>query len=281
MEMFDYHTHIGQFYNAYYEPHTVIEVMSECGTSGCLFSSTTSCLAWNSEAEKKTIVSHIRDEVNEALETAERLGFNARALCWIIPQWYFDGESVAAMANECCYSGFKIHTRSHNWDLQDIRICKLMDEICEYAVKQARITTMIGSSANTSRNKLTFPILIHCGEDDFENPRKFENWFAKFPEAQFVLAHSRPCGDTLAMLQKYKNVFCDTAFATTETVATICNAGFSDRILFGTDFPITHYWETRNSSGKTADKKTLAENYRQLATRRLERRLAKVFAPKK
>lgn len=51
---FDHHTYIGQFYNAYYEPYTVIEAMSECGASGCWFSSTVSCLAWNNETDAAT-----------------------------------------------------------------------------------------------------------------------------------------------------------------------------------------------------------------------------------
>lgn len=251
--IFDHHTHIGQFYDTYYEPHTVMEVMSECGVAGCLFSSTTSCLAWKTEVEKKIIVSHIRDEVNEALETAARLNFDARALCWIIPQRYFDGESVAAMVTECSYNGFKIHPRMHDWNLQDERVCSLIDDICEYTANQVSSSYSTNQTAcETSQSTdLLFPILIHCGDDEFEKPIKFERWFEDFPQVQFVLAHSRPLSDTLDMLQKYTNVFCDTAFVSSETVATIRDAGFKERTLFGTDFPITHYWSTHKISEQT------------------------------
>jgi len=44
------------------------------------------------------------------------------------------------------------------------------------------------------------------------------------------------------MMGKYKNVFCDTSFAPSDRIDQVKNAGFGARIIFGTDFPITHFY---------------------------------------
>ena len=38
------------------------------------------------------------------------------------------------------------------------------------------------------------------------------------------------------------NVFVDTAFLSIPNISKLCEIGLSDRILFGTDFPITNYF---------------------------------------
>lgn len=41
----------------------------------------------------------------------------------------------------------------------------------------------------------------------------------------------------------------------------ICDAGFRDRMFFGTDFPVTHWHEHRGEENITADGKSLTESY--------------------
>ena len=55
------------------------------------------------------------------------------------------------------------------------------------------------------------------------------------------LAHCRPAAETLALLQAYPNTVCDTAMANTEAVSRITAAGFGERIVYGSDFPIPHW----------------------------------------
>lgn len=62
-----------------------------------------------------------------------------------------------------------------------------------------------------------------------------------YPASLVQLAHSRPLFDTLHMLQTYPNTACDSAMVSKESIERIQNAGFADRIRYGTDFPITHY----------------------------------------
>lgn len=80
---FDYHIHIGQFFEDYYYPHKVMELLSLNGLKGCWFSSTTSCMSWSNGTEKTYLRNHIRDEVKEALETAKKLNFDAKAFYWV------------------------------------------------------------------------------------------------------------------------------------------------------------------------------------------------------
>ncbi len=40
----------------------------------------------------------------------------------------------------------------------------------------------------------------------------------------------------------FQNVWADTAFVPIENVVKLCNEGFSDRILWGTDYPIPRYF---------------------------------------
>ena len=84
-------------------------------------------------------------------------------------------------------------------------------------------------------------LLIHCGYDDFENPKLFEAYIAKYQNAKVQLAHCKPAEDTIYMLQKYPNTVCDTAFVSEDVIEQIIKAGFKNRILYGTDFPISHW----------------------------------------
>ena len=99
--------------------------------------------------------------------------------------------------------------------------------------------------------RTAFPVLIHCGPDGFERPSLFEMYIAEHPRVTVQLAHSRPVSDTLRMLRKYPNTVCDTAFTPAADVAAIRASGFVDRMLHGTDFPITHYRKMRPKSDPT------------------------------
>jgi predicted TIM-barrel fold metal-dependent hydrolase len=68
------------------------------------------------------------------------------------------------------------------------------------------------------------------------------NFFGEYKKAKIILAHCRPANETIAMMKKYPNVIGDTAFAPKERIDEIRDAGFIERVIFGTDFPITHYF---------------------------------------
>jgi hypothetical protein len=58
----------------------------------------------------------------------------------------------------------------------------------------------------------------------------------------FILAHGRPIGQTVEMMKKYPNVWCDTAFMPTENIVRLCMENLSERVLWGSDYPIPQYY---------------------------------------
>lgn len=240
--LFDSHIHIGQFKEIYYYPWKVIQVLDKYGVKGAYVSSTTSCIDWDDQFEKKYILNHIGEEFDEFTYFAEKLNFDARPLCWIIPRRFLEGDSIEQIMNESHYAGFKIHPRAHRWDVKNDKICMLMDEICEYA------------------DLHNLPVWIHTGLCDFESPLKFEKWYKTYPNVVFVMAHCKAECQVLELFKKYDNVYGDVAFFPVSSMGKFIYHGYGNRLLFGTDFPIT----TSFDNLKYIDDKLLYENYNQI-----------------
>ena len=166
------------------------------------------------------LISHVHDEILEALETAKELNFNAKPLYWIIPKRHKEGEFVSSVMESLPYVGFKIHPRAHNWDIEDSFTSELFTETCNYAATKV------------------LPIIIHTGESPEDNPNKFIKWFEMFPTVQFVLAHCRPIDTVIHILHRYNNIYGDSSFVPEEYLIKLQDAGLSDRILYGTDYPV-------------------------------------------
>ncbi len=101
--------------------------------------------------------------------------------------------------------------------------------------------------------------MIHTGVDEVDSPARFETYFAHHPSATFVLAHCRDADEIIRLFGAYDNLLGDVAFCPAENYNAICRAGFSERMLWGTDFPVTH-WTERKNDEISAD--ILAENYK-------------------
>ena len=230
--MTDYHVHIGQYHAVYYYADRVFSALKVAGVDEAWFSSTTSCLY----CEERALYEGVRGEVQDALKAAAEIGIKAHPLYWVVPAVHFaKAVTIKQAMAETAYGGFKIHPSAQKWDLQDARTMALAEEIFSYA------------EAHEKR------ILIHCGDDEFEKPALFEPLIACHPRVTVQLAHCRPLKETLEMLKKYPNTVCDSAFASEETLLAIREAGFADRIRFGKDFPITHYFSERPDHDPTTD----------------------------
>lgn len=235
----DYHVHIGQYCKAYYYADRVFSALKAFGTDELWFSSTTSCIyckesaaacvdpaVYKAAPSAFDLYTGIRSEIRDALSAAKELGIRAHALYWVVPDIHFAkaaGITVARVMEETPYEGFKIHPRAQNWDIQDARTAALAEAVFAYA------------------ERYTQRILIHCGDDPCESPLLFEPFIQKHPGVTVQLAHCRPAAETLALLQAYPNTVCDTAMASTEAVSRITAAGFRGRIVYGSDFPISHW----------------------------------------
>lgn len=251
--MTDWHVHTGQWHEIYYEPRDVIRSLKASGTDEIYFSTTTSgryckesiAVQGNTDLQKslptaRELYEFIREEIGTALDEAKKVGLKAHPLYWVIPEVHgVKNQSKAATIKEAMsdlpYEGFKIHPRGNPWNLEDDETWRLTEEVFSYAEEHSLF------------------ILIHAGPDDFELPSKFESFIARHPKVLVQLAHCRPLKDTLYMLRTYPNVVCDTAFVDDETKKKIEEAGFADRIRFGTDFPITHYFFVKPKTNPTEE----------------------------
>ena len=247
--MTDWHVHIGQWHEIYYDPAAVVRALASSGTDEFWFSSTSSCRyckesaavqdkrdLWESLPTARELYECIKGEVENALVAAKDCGVRAHPLYWVIPEVHFSSDAGITVENamsEISYEGFKLHPRGNPWDLDNPQTLSLAHEVFSYA------------------QKCDFPILIHAGPDPFELPSLFTPLIVAYPSVTVQLAHCRPLDETLAMLERHPNVVCDTAFADEKTVRKIHAAGFGKRIRHGTDFPITHYRAVRPNHDPT------------------------------
>ncbi|MCR5045797.1 MAG: amidohydrolase family protein [Treponema sp.] len=236
--MIDWHVHTGQWHEIYCEPEFVVKVLKATGTEEFWFSSTTSgrlCkesvkVKDDIEAQKtlptaRELYEFIRAEISTALDVANKIGAKAHPLYWVVPEVHFsDVANVESAMNDLPYEGFKLHPRANVWDLSDKKTAALAEEVFSYAEKKDKM------------------ILIHCGPDPFELPTLFEDYIKRYPKVTVQLAHCRPLEDTLYMLKTYPNTVCDTAFVSAEDQKRLRDEGFTSRIRYGTDFPITYYF---------------------------------------
>ena len=253
--MTDWHVHIGQWHEVYYDPVAVVRALKAAGTEQFWFSSTSSCrycrespavrgnpALMESLPTARELYGFVKSEMNSALSAAKDCGARARPLYWVIPEVHFSSEAgvtVRRAMEELPYEGFKLHPRGNVWNLGDPWTLDLAHEVFSFAEKRG------------------LHILIHTGEDAFERPSLFEPLIKAYPRVTVQLAHCRPLEETLAMLKKYPNVICDTAFVDMETQDKVRAAGFGERIRFGSDFPITHYFACHPDHDPTEEELTV------------------------
>jgi predicted TIM-barrel fold metal-dependent hydrolase len=215
--MVDSHIHIGQFKNVYYDPLEITDIVISSGMEGLAFSSTTSC---------KDNVSYreIEKEIARFLSQTPYTPETVRPFFWYIPDYISGGIGIENACNVIPYKGIKIHPYAQHWDFENSAHIGALHSLFDYA----------------SRGKL--PVLIHTGHSGVDSADRFESFFAEYTNTQFILAHSRPLETAVKMLKRYANVFCDTAFVPESCIQKIGKSGLKDKIIFGSDFPITHYY---------------------------------------
>jgi predicted TIM-barrel fold metal-dependent hydrolase len=220
--MLDAHVHIGQFQEEYYCFDKIFDIIFNSGVvDSIVYSSTSSCIC-------DVKYDLIRNEISEALKKYPV--DVAMPLFWVVPDYINQGITVETAMSELDYSGFKLHPYGNMWDFEnDTKQYKMLHEVFDYA------------------DKRRMRVLIHTGESGVDRPNRFERFFGEYKNANIVLAHCRPAGEMIKVMQRYPNVSGDTAFANKERIGDVKNAGFGERLILGTDFPITHYFYGRGS----------------------------------
>lgn len=214
-DLVDNHFHVGQFRDVYYKPVEIFDIIIELGVKGGMYSSTTS-------VQEGICYRKVEKEIAALVLRYSPAQFIP--LLWYIPSYIDEGLTPDTVFKHIPYGGIKLHPRGHRWHLRKKKHLNCLHNLFGYAHDHA------------------LPVIIHTGVDPFEQPNFFETFYATYYNAKIILAHCRPVVDTLELFRRYSNVYGDTAFLPEEDYRLICKSGYADRMLFGTDFPITHYY---------------------------------------
>lgn len=220
---FDHHVHIGQYVDTYYNAKDVFSALKANNMMSCFFVSTTSCkpLGIDNTQEAIDLYKKTTVEIKEALVEAKKINFNAVPLYWVVPLIIKAGITLEEAFSDIQYKGLVIHPRAHNWDPYDKERSAYLDNVFEFAL----------------RSKVD--VYIHTGDSKDDEPILYEKWYKNFPKVNVHLAHCKKLDQILELFSKYNNLYGDTAYCPKENIKAIEKKGFSSRMYFGTDFPIT------------------------------------------
>jgi len=234
--MTDNHIHFGQFKDVYYDPFEITDTVFSLGITGMSFSTTSSC-------KEGVLYTEIENEIRDFLSQISYSAETIRAYFWYIPDYIKQNIAIESAFNEIPYKGIKIHPLAHKWDFKNALHLNALYSLFSYA----------------SENNL--PVLIHTGYSDVDSADRFERFIKEFGNVKCILAHCRPLDITIKMLSKYKNAYCDTAFVSEEEIMNIVSAGFKNKIIYGSDFPITHFFRTKHPQPGENSEISLRQKY--------------------
>lgn len=218
--MRDEHIHIGQFEDVYYDPVEILDIVMSAGMEGMAFSTVTSCV-------NNIPYTDIEKEIQSFLNRIPYCSTVVHPFLWFTPNYIYQNITIESMFEGLPYQGIKLHPYAHNWCFDNIQHMEALQSIFDYA----------------SRNDI--PILIHTGYNESDRADRFEQFIREYHSVKCILAHCRPFDITIRMLQEYTNVYCDTAFVEMSKITEIASLGLQEKIIFGSDFPITHYFRSR------------------------------------
>jgi len=218
--MTDSHVHIGQYENVYYDPLEIMDIVMSAGMEAMSFSTTSSCI-------DNVLYSEIEKEITVFLSHISYSAETIRPFFWYIPDYINQNITIESASCTIPYKGIKLHPFAQEWNFDNSRHIESLHSLFDYA----------------SRNNI--PVLIHTGHSEVDSADRFEQFIREYHNTKCILAHCRPLDTTIEMLKKYNNVYCDTAFTTETGLRKIVFAGFSDKIILGSDFPITHFFRTK------------------------------------
>jgi predicted TIM-barrel fold metal-dependent hydrolase len=234
--MTDNHIHIGQFNELYYAPLEVADIVMSSGMDGLSFSSCTSCV-------DNVSYSQIEAEIQSLLSGMSYTPEQVRPFFWFIPDYINQGVNIENASNVIPYRGIKIHPLAHQWDFENRSQMEALHNLFDYAACHA------------------LPVLVHSGHSGIDSADRFERFFIEYRNVQFIIAHCRPLDKTIEMIKLYDNVYCDTAFVPTDDLQAINNRRLGHKIIFGSDFPVTHYYRTKHPAPGKKVEITLREQY--------------------
>ncbi len=206
--MTDNHVHIGWYSDGYHSPKDVWLSEKCAGIDEIVVSSTSTCLELY-----KLIVKEIKELV--------RLGGSfVHPVLWLTPRMFHTNCQWAIpylLNSGIKWKGVKFHLKAHR----------------EWYYNRRLLHNALGVA-----RKIEVPVLFHTGEFKECHAIIFKEIIMQYEDLSFVLAHGRPLNETIDVLTQCDNTHVDTAFMPVEDIKVLCDRGFTERILFGTDAPI-------------------------------------------
>lgn len=213
--MIDSHVHVGWFVDRYHAPDEITIALREVGIDTIAVSSTSTC------AEEYDYV------INEMLWFQEEWGEHVFPFLWITPQMIRTEGINKLLSAGIKWRGLKMHWQAN-------------PEFCY----NSRLLHQVMAHVDL----LNLPILLHTGEFPECHASVFESLLEQFHSRTFILAHGRPLNETEKLLEKFRNIYVDTAFMPIENVLYLIKKGLSTKILWGSDCPINEHFYPKVST---------------------------------
>ena len=207
--MTDSHVHVGWFVDRYYSPDDVTQQLRQAGIESVLISSTSTC------AEEYKLVIH------EFEWLQEEWGDNIIPALWLTPRMLKEDKLRFMLDSGISWKALKMHWQAYP----------------EFFYSQELVDTVFNYSEISD-----LPILLHTGGFHECEAKVFRKMIENHHERKFILAHGRPLSDTRLLLQQFQNVWVDTAFMPISDISVLIEAGYSSRILWGSDAPINEHF---------------------------------------
>lgn len=207
--LIDAHIHVGQFFHLYFSPSDIVQFADIANINYYVVSSTTIC----------------EENYEKVIYEMEKLVYldsqRAIPVMWVTPEG-LKGNIAWYLESNIAWKCVKIHPFLHRgvWESSDSR----MIEVVEIA------------------KELDLPLLIHTGNDKCCNAGRYEPIIKKYPEVTFILAHGRPAEESISLMNRYENVYVDSAFMDIEEMLYIVDHGRVDHFLWGSDMCIPKYF---------------------------------------
>lgn len=213
-QLCDAHVHVGFFKRqVQFTPAHVIKKLAQLHLKKWVVSSTSTGLQ---------PLDIVKKEINEVLELSEQ---KCLLQLWVTPDMLKKSPDLSSYFF-APFKGLKIHGYRDDWPPTGVQIYRVFE------IAQER----------------RLPILLHTGGRDASEAGAYRQIAEKFGDVTVILGHGRPVEQAIPMLLTLPNVWVDTAFMPIEDIRLIIQAGRSDKILFGSDFPLDEFFYPGESS---------------------------------
>ncbi len=212
--LFDFHVHIGQYFDDYYTPPRILRTLRSAGTTHFAYSSTSTVVT-----DDPVFLLEERVAMHELSEGC------AKPILWVTHDMLKLSRDLSLYMSEkggkIC--GLKIHGESEKW------VPVASDKCFRRVFDIAR--------------DLGLFVKVHTGEkNEWCNAGNFGRICKIYGDVPVILAHGRPLSPAIQVLLNNPNAYVDTSFMPHNQLRNLIHVareqGFIDRILFGTDTPI-------------------------------------------